>query len=219
MCQSPGTNPPAVISRTVGRPSQIDMLSTIGGRLAFLAAALLFQGGPQIPPPRGLVNDFANVIQPAAAARMEQIAQDVRDKSKGEIAVVTLPDLGGREPSEITLRIGREWKVGNMASIGDRSRNAGVVILLVPKETSSDGHGHCRIETGQGTEGFITDATSGDICREATPAFAARDYSAGLELVTLRVAQRYAQEFGFTLDTSLAAPVVRTTRRQAPSDG
>jgi uncharacterized protein len=196
------------------------MLSTIGGRLAFLAAALLFQSGPQIPPPRGLVNDFANVIQPAAAARMERIAQDVRDKSKGEIAIVTMSDLGGRDPSEIALRIGREWKVGNMAPIGDRSRNAGAVILLVPKETSSDGRGYCRIETGQGTEGFITDATSGDICREATPAFQARDYSAGLELVTLRVAQRYAQEFGFTLDTSFAAPVVQTpVRRPASSQG
>jgi uncharacterized protein len=196
------------------------MLSTIGGRLTFLAAALLFQSGPQIPPPRGLVNDFANVIQPAAAARMERIAQDVRDKSKGEMAIVTLPDLGGREPSEVALRIGREWKVGNMAAIGDRSRNAGVVILLVPKETSADGHGHCRIETGQGTEGFITDATSGDICREATPAFQARDYSTGLELVTLRVAQRYAQEFGFSLDTSIAAPIVQTpVRRPASSRG
>jgi uncharacterized protein len=192
------------------------MISTIGGRAAFLAAALLFQSGPQIPPPRGLVNDFANVISPAAAARMERIAQDVRDKSKGEMAIVTLPDLGGREPSEVALRIGRDWKVGNMAPIGDRSRNAGVVILVVPKETSSDGHGHCRIETGQGTEGFITDATSGDICREATPAFMARDYSTGLELITLRVAQRYAQEFAFTLDTSIAAaaqiPVERPTR-------
>ncbi|HEX7979904.1 MAG TPA: TPM domain-containing protein, partial [Gemmatimonadaceae bacterium] len=198
------------------------MLSTIGGRLAFLAAALLFQGGPQIPPPRGLVNDFANVLQPEAAARMERIAQDVRDKSKGEIAIVTLPDLGGREASEVALRIGREWKVGNLAPIGsgDRSRNAGVVILLVPKETSSDGQGHCRIETGQGAEGFITDATSGDICREATPAFRARDYSTGLELVTLRVAQRYAQEFGFTLDTSLAAPIVqRPVQRPTGSRG
>jgi uncharacterized protein len=151
---------------------------------------------------------------------MEQIAQDVRDKSKGEMAIVTLPDLGGREPSEIAIRIGRDWKVGNMAPIGDRSRNAGAVILLVPKETSSDGRGYCRIETGQGTEGFITDATSGDICREAQPAFMARDYSTGLELVTLRVAQRYAQEFGFTLDTSFAAPVVQApARRPASSQG
>jgi uncharacterized protein len=190
------------------------MLYPFAGRLALVATAMLFQSGPQIPPPRGLVNDFANVIPPASAARMERVAQDVRDKSRGEIAVVTLSDLGGREPSEIALRIAREWKVGSAAAIGDRTRNAGVVILLVPKETSSDGQGHCRVEVGQGSEGFITDAMSGEICREATPAFAARDYGTGLELVTLRVAQRYAQEFGFTLDTTLETPaMVQPTRR------
>ena len=63
------------------------------------------------------------------------------------------------------LRIAREWKVGANAAIGEQARNAGVVILLVPKETSSDGRGYCRIEVGQGSEGFITDATTGEICR------------------------------------------------------
>src|SRR3954463_4896614 len=168
------------------------MLAHFTGRV-LLGALVLLQGGPQIPPPQGLVNDFAKALPAASVARMERVAQDVRDKSKGEMAVVTLPDLAGRDPSDVALRIGREWKVGNLAAIGDRSRNAGVVILLVPKETSTDGQGHCRIETGQGVEGFITDATSGDICREATPAFRERDYGTGLELVTLRVAQRYAQ--------------------------
>ena len=49
--------------------------------------------------------------------------------------------------------IGREWKVGANAKIGDAKRNAGVVILVVPKETSADGNGHVRIENGQGSEG------------------------------------------------------------------
>lgn len=178
------------------------MLSLLMSR-ALLIVALL-QSGVQIPAPRGLLNDFADVISPAAAARIERIALDVREKSKGEIAAVTLADLAGRDVSDIALQIGRQWKVGNLAGIGDRTRNAGVVILLVPKESSTDGHGHCGIQTGKGTEGFITDATAGDICREATPLFAQRDYSAGLELITMRVAQRYAQEYGFALDTSLA---------------
>src|SRR5690348_3260322 len=124
------------------------MLPSIAGRALLGVFTLVLQGGPQIPVPTGLVNDFANVISPASAQRMEAIAQDVRDKSKGEIAIVTLPDLGGRDPADIARQIGRDWKVGNMAPIGDRSRNAGVVILLVPKETSSDGRGYCRIETG-----------------------------------------------------------------------
>jgi uncharacterized protein len=190
------------------------MLSHFAGRV-LLGALVLLQGGPQIPPPQGLVNDFAKALPAASVARMERVAQDVRDKSQGEIAIVTLPDLAGRDPSDVALRIGREWKVGNMAAIGDRSRNAGVVILLVPKETSSDGRGYCRVETGQGAEGFITDATSGEICREATPAFQQQDYGSGLELVTLRVAQRFAQEFGFALDTTLEAPVIRAPARSA----
>jgi uncharacterized protein len=187
------------------------MLSFYGGR-ALLGMLVLLQGGPQIPAPQGLVNDFANVLSPSAAARMERLAQDVRDKSKGEIAIVTLPDLAGRDPSDVALRIGREWKVGRLADIGDRSRNAGIVILVVPKETSSDGHGHCRVETGQGDEGFITDATAAQICRDATPAFQQRDYSAGTEYVTQQVAQRFAQEFGFALDSSLDVPVQQTRR-------
>ena len=193
------------------------MLSYFAGRV-LLGALVLLQGGPQIPAPVGLVNDFAHALSATAVSRLERIAQDVRDKSKGEIAIVTLADLQGRDPSDMALRIGREWKVGNMAAIGDRSRNAGVVVLLVPKETSSDGRGYCRIETGQGAEGFITDATSGEICREATPAFRERDYSSGLELVTLRVAQRFAQEYGFVLDTALQAPVIRAPARPATRD-
>ena len=159
-----------------------------------------------IPPPSGVVNDFAHVLDPATVERMTRIAEDVRNKSRGEIAVVTLPDIGQRAPADVALQIGRQWKVGKIGNPGDPTRNAGAVILLVPKETSSTGRGQCFIATGQGAEGFITDATAGDICREATPAFIAKDYSTGLELVTLRAAQRFANEFNFSLDSSLAPP-------------
>jgi uncharacterized protein len=157
-----------------------------------------------IPPPTGVVNDFAHVLDPATVERISRIAEDVRTKSRGEIAVVTLSDIGQRAPADVALQIGRDWKVGKIGNPGDPTRNAGAVILLVPKETSSTGRGQCFIATGQGAEGFITDATAGDICREATPAFIQRDYATGLELVTLRTAQRFANEFGFSLDSSLA---------------
>jgi uncharacterized protein len=167
-----------------------------------------------IPPPTGVVNDFAHVLDPATIERMTRVAEDVRNKSRGEIAVVTLPDIGQRAPADVALQIGRQWKVGKIGNPGDPTRNAGAVILLVPKETSSTGHGQCFIATGQGTEGFITDATAGEICREATPAFAAKDYSTGLELATLRTAQRFANEFKFSLDSSLAPPEpIQSTNR------
>ena len=165
------------------------------------------QQQPVIPPPVGLVNDFAHVLDSGSIQRITRIAEDVRAKSRGEIAVVTLPDLAGRDVADVALDIGRTWKVGKIGNPGDPTRNAGAVILLVPRETNSEGHGRCFVLTGQGTEGFITDATAGDICREATPDFANRDYSTGLELVTLRTAQRFASEFNFTLDTTIVPPL------------
>ena len=94
---------------------------TLAARATLLATAALLQSGPQIPPPRGLVNDFAGVIPAETATRLGLIAQDVRDKTKGEIAIVTLADLGGRDKADVAREIGREWKVGNLAAIGDRS--------------------------------------------------------------------------------------------------
>ena len=165
-----------------------------------LALALAFQG-PQLPAPTGFVNDFANVIPAAEKVRMERLIEAVRAGSGGEIAVVTLRDLEGRDVGDVALRIGREWGVGSRAAIGDRARNAGVVVLLVPRETSADGRGYISIQTGQGAEGFITDGTSGDIRREATPALQRGAYGEALTLITARLAQRYAAEFGFALDS------------------
>ena len=164
----------------------------------------------QIPPaPRGygtsaaeIVVDAAGVLPAASVDHINRIAFDVHQKSGGEMAVVTLPDIGLRAPVDVALAIGRAWKVGSNAAVGQRSRNAGVVILLVPKETSTSGRGECFVTTGQGTEGFITDSKAASFCREAVPYFQQREYGPAMEVVASRVAEQFAQEFGFTLDSS-----------------
>jgi uncharacterized protein len=165
-----------------------------------------------------MVNDFANVIPPAQAARIEALASEVRAKSGGEIAVVTLADIGGRDVGDIALRIGREWKVGAATKIGDATRNAGIVILVVPKETSSDGKGHVTVQTGQGSEGFITDAEAGEIWRAAIPFMQQKNYGDAIELMTQRVAQHFASSFNFSLDSAGPAPR-QVSRRTMPARG
>jgi uncharacterized protein len=170
---------------------------------SLLTALLLVFAQFQIPAPRGYVNDFAGIIDPANASKMERIIEDVRAKSGGEIVVVTLADIGQRDPGDVALAIGREWGVGKKGKPGDAARNTGVIILVVPKETSSDGSGHYSIQTGQGAEGFITDSRAGQIGREAIPYFQQRAYGQALELMTTRVAERFAGEFNFAIDTAL----------------
>ncbi len=189
---------------------------------ALFSAALLLQPQIVIPPaPRGyapnaadVVVDAAGVLKPETIARINSIAFDVKQKSGGEMAVVTLPDLGGRTSEEVALAIGRAWKIGGAGEVGDRARNAGVVILVVPKETSRDARGYIRIETGRGTEGFINDARAGEMRDEALPALRAADYNAAIELIALRVAQRFASEFNFALDSTFAPPAVEQAPRE-----
>ena len=159
---------------------------------------------PVLPEPRGYVNDFANVIPAGQAARIASVIDDVRTHSGGEIVVVTLPSIGDANVNDVALQIGRQWKVGKKAAPGDAARNTGIIILVVPKETSADGRGHVAIQTGSGTEGFITDGDAGQIRDEAIPLFRQQDYGTAIELITTRVAQRYASEFHFTLDSALA---------------
>lgn len=171
--------------------------------------------GPQVPAPTGYVNDFAGVIPAERRAAIEGTVAEVREKSRGEIVVVTLRDLEGRDVADVALRIAREWKVGANAAVGDRARNAGVLLLVVPKETSADGRGHFSIMTGQGAEGFITDAEAGDIRREAIPLLQQQDYGGAIQLMTTRIAEHFGREFGFALTGATAPP--QQTRAPPPA--
>ena len=178
--------------------------------LQAMGALLLLQTSVKIPEPRGYINDFANVIPAADTLHIHAVIDDVRAKSGGEIVVVTLPDIGDAAPADVALQIGRTWKVGKLGKPGDPTRNTGVIILLQPKETASSGRGQCYIGVGYGSEGFITDATSGQMCRDATDDFRARDYGAGIAQITDQVAQRFADEYHFTLDTTLVSATPRS---------
>ena len=173
----------------------------------------------QLPPPQGYVNDFAGVLSPTAKSRVEGLIADVKAKSGGEIVVVTIADLRGREASDVARDIGRQWRVGQSGGPGDRARNTGVIILLVPKATSSDGRGHSFIAPGTGSEGFITDATAGAIQDEAIELLRAADYSSALELMTTRVAERFAGEFQFQLDSTRRYSAPQRARRPASGGG
>src|SRR5213082_1724936 len=130
---------------------------------------------------------------------MEAVIAEVRAKSRGEIAVVTLSDLGNRAASDVALQIGRQWGVGAKGAAGDPAKNLGVVVLLVPLKNHRPGTGQVFIATGRGAEGFLTDARVGRIRDAMTPYLAREEYGAGLARGVDLIAGAFAQEFGVTL--------------------
>ncbi|MBA3344542.1 MAG: TPM domain-containing protein [Gemmatimonadales bacterium] len=113
--------------------------------------------------PSGFVTDVAGVVDPASESRMESLIERLRGATGAEIAVATLPTIGDRSEAEVALAIGRRWGVGASAEIGDQRRNAGAIVLLVPRAGGKPGTGHLRVEVGQGLEGIVTDATAGRV--------------------------------------------------------
>src|SRR5216117_4137580 len=105
---------------------------------------------------------------------MEAVIAEVRVKTRGEIAVVTLPDIADRPAADVALQIGREWGVGAKAEAGDPAKNLGVVVLLVPHKNHRAGTGDLFIAAGRGVEGFLTDARTGRI-RDAMRPYLARE--------------------------------------------
>src|SRR5438270_4351108 len=130
---------------------------------------------------------------------MEPGIADVRAKSRGEIAVVTLRDIGDRTTAKVPHQIGRQWGVGAKGEAGDPAKNLGVVVLLVPLKNHRPGTGQVFIAAGRGAEGFLPDARVGRIRDAMTPYLAREDYGAGLARGVDLIAQAFAQEFGVTL--------------------
>jgi len=154
-----------------------------------------------IPAPVGYVNDFAGVLDSASIRHMGAVIGEVRDKTRGEIAVVTLADIGDRAASDVAVQIGRQWGVGAKGDAGDRAKNLGVVVLLVPRRNHQPGTGDIFIATGRGAEGFLTDARTGRIRDAMVPLLAQEDYGKGLSLGVDLIASSFAAEFGVTIDS------------------
>src|SRR5216110_1337575 len=169
-------------------------------------AVLLLLVQIAVPAPRGYVNDFAGVLAPASVSRIEAVITELREKTRGEIAVVTLANIADRPAADVALQIGRQWGVGAKGAAGDPAKNLGVVVLLVPLKNHRPGTGQVFIATGRGAEGFLPDARVGRIRDAMTPYLAREDYGAGLTLGVDLIAQAFAREFGFTLTGAPAPP-------------
>lgn len=157
------------------------------------------------PTPAGYVTDVARLLDPATVSRLDSLAIRLRAVTGAEMAIVTLPTIGDRSAAEVALEIGRVWKVGAKAEVGDARHNAGLVLLLVPRARDGTQAGHVRIEVGQGLEGIVTDLQSSRVRDLMVPALRSGDYGQGLETGAKALASIIVQGMGIR-DSSLAQP-------------
>ena len=103
------------------------------------------------PEPRGYVNDFANTIESTTQNRLERFLTAVDQRLGVQVAVVTMRDLGGDDPTEYANRLFEAWGIGSADS------NRGLLILDAKRER------FLRVEVGYGLEGVLPDGKVGRI--------------------------------------------------------
>jgi uncharacterized protein len=156
------------------------------------------------PRPAGHVTDVAGALDPAAIRRLEALGERLKNATGAELAIVILPTIGDRAAVDVAVAIGRAWGVGDAAAVGDQRRNAGLIILLVPRRDNDQNSGQIFIASGQGLEGIVTDLQAGRARDLMRPYFSRGDYAGGLMAGAGALAALIAKGMGVS-DSALAA--------------
>lgn len=186
--------------KATGLALTLQLVGGVGAAAAQSAVDSLFPARPA-----GYLTDVAGVVDAASAASIDSVAARLRAVTGAELAVVTLVTIGDHAASDVALAIGRAWGVGKAADIGDVRRNAGVVVLVVPRRAGDDNSGQIFISTGQGLEGVITDATAGRVRDAMIPQLRAGEYGPGLVTGTRLLTALVVRGLGVTDSTLTAA--------------
>lgn len=141
--------------------------------LIISGVALTAQDIPDKPVPPRLVNDFAAMLDPQDAQRLEERLVAFNDSTSTQIAIVIVPTLNGYAKDDYAQRLGEKW------GIGRKGKDNGILILVKPK--TADSRGEVYIATGYGAEGAVPDLICSQIVdNEILPSFRNGDYYGGL---------------------------------------
>jgi len=149
--------------------------------LPLLAGA---QNIPARPDPPRLVNDFAGVLSAQQKATLEARLVAYDDSTSTQVVIVTVKTLHEQPIEEFSLKILRDWGIGN------KKTNNGLLIVAAIEDRQ------VRIETGYGLEGAIPDITANQIItNDIAPAFRGGDYYTGLDNAVTSVIAAAAGEY------------------------
>ena len=137
--------------------------------LALVLGAALPALALDFPTLSGRVVDDAGILDAATRAALTQKLADLETKTTDQLVVVTLKSLQGTSIEDFGVQLARRWR------IGQRDKNNGVLLIVVPSERK------VRIEVGYGLEGTLTDAISRLIIANGiVPRFRANDFPGGI---------------------------------------
>ena len=143
---------------------------------ALVAASVLWSGAPALadeplpPPPAAYFNDYAGIVPPAEAQRLDAKLRQFAKETSTQVVVAIFERLPSPSLEDYTIRTAESWRVGR------KDWDNGAVLFVFTKDRK------LRIETGYGLEGALPDALARRILDEqVVPRFRQGDWTGGIE--------------------------------------
>lgn len=125
--------------------------------------------GAEIPYLTGRVNDYAQILSESTIKSLSEGLKRYEDSTTNQVVVLTIPSLEGESIEDFSYKVFNDWK------LGQKDKNNGVLIVVVPDERKM------RIEVGYGLEATLTDLLASRIIRNVmAPRFREEDYNSGI---------------------------------------
>ncbi len=143
-----------------------------------------------VPPYKGYVNDYADMISAQEEVKLERALQSFDLTDSTQVAILTINSLEGDSLDDFSIRTVDKWK------IGQKGKDNGVLLLVVKNDRK------IRIEVGRGLEPVLTDLLSGRIIdRVISPYFKSGRFDQGFEAGIAAILQATRGEF--TADSAM----------------
>ncbi len=187
----------------------MNFLSQRDGKLTAPAQAALAQVTPgqqsqpvksPLPPPKGFVNDFANVLDRSMKEQLEAKLERLKERSKIELAVATVETTGGQDIFDYSLAVARGWGIGPPAG----EDGGGLLLLLATKDRK------WHIQVTRNLEEDVPNDVAAEIGKRMTPSLRQLNYSEAIVKCVDDLIARLAERRGFKLDDEQETLEMRT---------
>ena len=129
-----------------------------------------------IPYLSGRVNDNAQILSESTFKSLSNTLKEFENRTTNQIVILTITSLEGESIEDFSYKVFNDWK------LGQKDKNNGILIVVVPDERKM------RIEVGYGLEATLTDLMASRIIRNImAPRFREGDYDGGLTEGSLAV--------------------------------
>lgn len=147
-----------------------------------------------LPPPTGLVNDYAGALAAEQKHALEARLTRLKERARVEFAVAIVETTGGADIDDYSLSVARGWGVGPPKEQG----GGGLLLLFALKDR------RWRLQVSRSLEADLPNGVSAEVGEGMKPHLQRGDFDAALGAFVEGVVRRLAARRGFDAEDVLA---------------